>query len=390
MRGPVPLLLLAGLALTALSGCVGDSGAGQGLTARAAAGQATAEAADWADDAVLVSLFGVEYLPEVMEAETSTETGMASEGSGSGKTVGTVGFAVKASAGFGMANPWGAVMEADDVLGDGKLPAWGAVFVSPAGWKVAFVVVNSTGAHLSQVSAEMEGAAASDSGSWEASGEASSTSSPATGEDARIQRARDNYARWSVDSNAAMRNVRSENATLEAAFDVSAYGSVSYELDFVEEVGWHLGGRLQNATFDATVDIASGEVAELDVGVVVPPPPPLPLPPPIHQEGDTAAGADPFNNVGRPPCSTPAANCVEFDFTVEREVTLDATLTFGSSQSDFDVYIYDDEGSEVASGVQSAGSDEVISVDLEAGTYTVQVVPWTVVNDHWVFDGKFS
>lgn len=388
MRGPVPLLLLAGLALTALSGCVGDSGAGQGLTARAAAGQATAEAADWADDAVLVSLFGVEYLPEVMEAETSTETGMASEGSGSGKTVGTVGFAVQASAGFGMAKPWGAGMEADDVLGDGKLPAWGAAFVSPSGWKVAFIIVNATGAHRIEMPGSMEGGASGSSGAEGGGGEGASSEQDEI--DAAVQRARDNYARWSVDSNAAMRNVRSENATLEAAFDVSAYGSVSYELDFVEEVGWHLDGRLQNATFDATVDIASGEVAELDVGIVVPPPPPLPLPPPIHQEGDTAAGADPFNNVGRPPCSTPAANCVEFDFTVEREVTLDATLTFGSSQSDFDVYIYDDEGSEVASGVQSAGSDEVISVDLEAGTYTVQVVPWTVVNDHWVFDGKFS
>ena len=389
MRGPVPLLLLAALAVTALSGCVGDSGAGKGLTARAAAGQATTEATAWAGDAVLVGLFGVEYvMEEAPEAEDSTETGAeTTDGPLGYKAAGPAIASVKGSSDFGMGDPWDLGMEHDDVLGDGKLPAWGALFVSPSGWKVAFVVVNSTGAHLEEFSSGMDGSPSHED-DGEALGEGSTTSE--TSEDERIQRARDNYARWSVDSNAAIRNVRAQNATLESAFDASRYGAVTYGLDFVEEVGWHLAGHLQNATFDATVDIASGEVAELDVGIVVPPPPPLPLPPPIHEEGDTAAGVDPFNNVGQPPCSTPAANCVEFDFTVEREVTMDATLTFGSSQSDFDVYIYDDEDSEVASGVQSAGSDEVISVDLEAGTYTVQVVPWTVVDDHWVFDAVFS
>lgn len=389
MRGPVPLLLLAALAVTFLSGCVGDAGAGQGITARAAAGQASAEANAWAEDAVLVSLFGVESVPEApMEVEATME--MEVETSGNGLR-GSAAASAKGNAPVGM-GIWGPFMEHDDVLGDGKLPAWGALYVSPSGWKGAFVIVNATGAHLKEISQDMDGGGASaQATSWEAAGEGSAAAGSEQDEiDAAVQRARDNYARWTVDSNAAVRNVRTQNATLDAAFGSSAYGSVSYELDFVEDVGWHLDGRLQNATFDATVDIASGDVAELDVGIVVPPPPPLPLPPPIHEEGDVAAGADPFNNVGLPPCSTPAANCEEFDFTLERSALMDATLTFGEDTSDFDVYIYDEGGAEVASGVQSAGIEEAISAELAPGTYTVQIVPWTVANDHWVFDAKFS
>ena len=114
------------------------------------------------------------------------------------------------------------------------------------------------------------------------------------------------------------------------------------------------------------------------------------------------AGADPWNlpdpvNGGsRPPCSlpSPASTCATYEFVVAEGSTPDADvgLTWDVEANDFDLYLRDAEGEEVASDADSPPeTEERLSVsNLPPGSYTIQVVMWAVAADSYHLTATFS
>ena len=64
------------------------------------------------------------------------------------------------------------------------------------------------------------------------------------------------------------------------------------------------------------------------------------------------------------------------------------TITWGSSDNDFDLYVYDSAGNEVASSAQGGTTSEQAFIPNASGTYDVVVVPFTVINS--VYSGNAS
>ena len=65
------------------------------------------------------------------------------------------------------------------------------------------------------------------------------------------------------------------------------------------------------------------------------------------------------------------------------------TITWGSSDNDFDLYIYDSAGNEVASSAQGGTTSEQAFIPNASGTYDVVVVPFTVSNSGYSGNASF-
>lgn len=58
----------------------------------------------------------------------------------------------------------------------------------------------------------------------------------------------------------------------------------------------------------------------------------------------------------------------------------EVTITWADAANDFDLYVYDDQGNEVASSAAGSTTFETVVVPKAVGTYTVHVLPWLVVD----------
>lgn len=116
------------------------------------------------------------------------------------------------------------------------------------------------------------------------------------------------------------------------------------------------------------------------------------LPAPISDSRQVVGGADPLNTAGQPQCSTPQAQCVRYPFQLNATATVTATLTWTVPANDFDLAIFQDGASVTAGegGSQPPGTEESIETELEAGSYEVVVIPWSVAQDTYTLDVTFA
>jgi hypothetical protein len=194
---------------------------------------------------------------------------------------------------------------------------------------------------------------------------------------------------WTVDSPAAAQAVRSDafaNETLCSA-------KVRFTLVFGHE-GWRFIVDTEERVVQGFVDVVEGTLTESACHLKSedrPCGPPLPpLPAPIHETGDVTAAVDPLPIGGQEPCQTPGQACVEVPFTLDRDATITATLTWGTDANDFDLYVMDGSGIVLTSGATPPGTEESIDDALEAGDYRLVVAPYAVANDTWTLDATFS
>jgi len=66
------------------------------------------------------------------------------------------------------------------------------------------------------------------------------------------------------------------------------------------------------------------------------------------------------------------------------------TIRWGSGANNFDLYLYDASGSQVASSAASSGTTESLSLPRATGTYEVRVVPKLVANSGYAGSALFS
>src|SRR5438067_4336403 len=59
------------------------------------------------------------------------------------------------------------------------------------------------------------------------------------------------------------------------------------------------------------------------------------------------------------------------------------SISWQGSSNNFDLYVYDSSGTQVASSAQSSGTSESVFVSKPSGTYEVRVVPQSVVNSSY-------
>jgi len=308
------------------------------------------EAAAWASDAVLLALFGAEA------------HGMEPSFEDSGNPVAD------------------ALGNTTDSALDGRTGGWAGAYYSAETGTLAIFVANADGVELVMEQELPE----------QAQGEF-----PA----AALEGARKVRESWTVDSPAALEALRAAEPSIAAAL-AEGEGEITYVVEFMD-LAWHVEGAAGNVSFSGQVDGQSGEASDIEVDVrkVTPPggtwvdPDLGPLPPPIHEEGTTTASADPLNMLGAQPCSSPSAQCEEIPFTIGREATIEAELSWGNVANDYDFYILDEEGTVVLTGASppgTVGPPEQASGSLPPGTYTIQIVPWSAAQDSWTFAATFS
>lgn len=118
-------------------------------------------------------------------------------------------------------------------------------------------------------------------------------------------------------------------------------------------------------------------------------------PAPLHWEGETMAGADPFNVV-LAECSTQASACEFHDFSINGTFDLEATLAWTNPANDLDLYLYEGETLVSNEGINNIGdppgptSQVLVHSGLPAGDYTFRVVMWNAVNENYSLDVTFS
>lgn len=107
--------------------------------------------------------------------------------------------------------------------------------------------------------------------------------------------------------------------------------------------------------------------------------------------GKTFTAATPVPDVC--PASVDAANvlCDHFQLTVNVPASfylgpqggVEVSIAWPDNSNDFDLYIYDSNGNEVAHSAQGGTTSEQALVPLASGTYEVRVVPFTVINANY-------
>lgn len=329
-------LLVASFVTLALAGCTGST---DGLTAKSAVSAADAEATTWAADAALLQIIGVET--HGLNESTKVALGMAGQ--------------------------------ADDAaIGDGVASHWYVSYFSAASGKRLVVEVSDNGTNIT---ADAPLAAPADANA--------------------LATAR---ADWSVDSAGAIQAARDANASLDAAL-ASGPVVVLYGLN-LENGEWTLYVDTADHHFDARVNATSAELVSLTSNVRQGFLPVLPdLPAEIHETGSIEAAFDPLNVVQSEICTTPTAQCVHVPFTTNASVSLEATLAWGVSGNDFDLYLYQDGTMVSNDGINSlppggpndvTGTSQVMHADIEPGQYEFIIVPWNAAADTWTLDVTFT
>lgn len=356
MRGT---LAAACIAMTVLAGCSG----GTGSSALASVSGPDASARAWADDAVLVEVVGWETdRPDLLYEELRVSREEAEEAGFDYDEVEAINRALSAG---------------DATLGDGNLPAWGFAYIS-ASRNALLVVAVQGGDVVASASVVLPGEA----------------QVPA----AVVEQMRERRQFWAVESSDAIAAMRAENAVLDAYLDQAANLTIRYSLD-LEGEEWNVHGEAQPGPvlFSAEVDYGTPEVTRLYVhanlggltnGGGAPPPPERVLPETIDDTQPVTAGIAGVQGCSFVPV---AAECYEYTFTAENEVDYVAALTWGLEVNDFDLFLYDENGSEVNSGANSVpGTSEGFSGTLEAGDYRVVVLPYTSAPDTFHVTVTFS
>lgn len=194
---------------------------------------------------------------------------------------------------------------------------------------------------------------------------------------------------WTVDSPAAAQAVRSD----AFANETLGFAKVRFTLVFGNE-GWLFIVDTEERVVQGYVDAVEGALTASKCHIKQenrPCGPPLPpLPGPIHETGDVTAAVDPLPISGQEPCQTPGQDCVEVPFTLDRDATITAKLTWGTDANDFDLYVMDASGAVLISGATPPGTEETIEDALEAGEYRLVVAPYAVANDSWTLDATFA
>lgn len=297
-----------------------------GITAKEAVAIADPAATSWASDAVLLDVLA----NEVAGYNASEAAALGYEGT-----------------------------PLDPAVGDGRSPEWIVSYHSASLGKRLVLAVASAGTRVN-------------------------ADAPITGEPEPAPR-----DAWTVDSPAAARAVRNDtfaNETLGSA-------KVRFTLVFSNE-GWRFIVDTEERVVQGYVDAVEGVLTESTCNIKAESracgPPLPPLPGPIHETGDVTAAVDPLPIGGQEPCQTPGQACVEVPFTLDRDATITATLTWGTDANDFDLYVMDASGIVLTSGAVPPGTEESIEDALEAGDYRLVVAPYAVANDTWTLDATFS
>ncbi|MGH3736916.1 MAG: hypothetical protein ACRDT6_15095 [Micromonosporaceae bacterium] len=67
----------------------------------------------------------------------------------------------------------------------------------------------------------------------------------------------------------------------------------------------------------------------------------------------------------------------------------EVSIAWGDASNDFDLYVYNDAGDEVASSAAGSTTSERVLIPSASGTYTVVVVPWLIVNSSYEGVARF-
>jgi hypothetical protein len=80
-----------------------------------------------------------------------------------------------------------------------------------------------------------------------------------------------------------------------------------------------------------------------------------------------------------PPTADPAnASCDHYYLTVDEAGGAEITINWSSSDNDFDLFVYDSSGNQVASSASGGTTSEQVFIPNASGTYEVRVVPFLV------------
>jgi hypothetical protein len=137
----------------------------------------------------------------------------------------------------------------------------------------------------------------------------------------------------------------------------------------------------------------SGHAASPSAGTVGP------TAPSVSWQGQSYANAATLDPTLCPPASVDTSNtvCDHFALTVDVAPSYwstatggaDVTISWGSSDNDFDLYIYDSAGNQVTSSAQGGTTSEQAFIPNASGTYDVVVVPYTVTNSSYTGNASF-
>ena len=105
----------------------------------------------------------------------------------------------------------------------------------------------------------------------------------------------------------------------------------------------------------------------------------------IHVEG-RGVGAQ-----GMVACDSPSpATCFDEPFTLDGRFQVMINLVMGSPAADYDLFLLDGGGQEIASSTNTAGTADSIDTVLEAGSYTVRVWAWEDAGTGYTLDVTFA
>lgn len=105
----------------------------------------------------------------------------------------------------------------------------------------------------------------------------------------------------------------------------------------------------------------------------------------IIYEGDVQVGANPgyFEPTLE---SAPGTGVIDYKIPIASKTKINVKLTWGAQTSDFDLKFYDPKGTEVASSGNTATAEESFELAIKKGfgEYVLRIIPFAVVNEHYV------
>lgn len=128
---------------------------------------------------------------------------------------------------------------------------------------------------------------------------------------------------------------------------------------------------------ETSVDTTGGETAS--------------LPGPVHDERQVDAGANPIGSTADQPCEDESSSCYRYPFEVGTDARVQAELDWANATNDFDLYVLDPSGEQVASAnTGPLDTRETLDASLAAGSYELVVVPWLVSSDTYRLEAHFG
>jgi hypothetical protein len=82
--------------------------------------------------------------------------------------------------------------------------------------------------------------------------------------------------------------------------------------------------------------------------------------------------------------------CADQPFTLDAQWNADIVLVMGSPVADYDLFLLDEAGQEIANSINGAGATDQINRDLPAGSYTVRVWAFEDPGTGYTLDVTFA